>query len=85
MKYYKDPSAIKIGQCNVSQHIDQIKFAKSQTYLLTLETDKDSLTIWKFLGWILKLSIWSILLLVINSIIFNTTGNTILGWISSLI
>ncbi len=57
----------------------------SFAYLLTLETDKDSLTIWKFLGWILKLSIWTIILLIINSIIFNTTGNTIIGWIASLI
>ena len=84
----------KIEEFTLSLGVSEILFPEyniitdipdSFAYLLTLETDKDSLTIWKFLGWVLKLSIWSILILAINSIIFNTTGNTIIGWISSLI
>jgi hypothetical protein len=56
----------------------------SFAYLLTLETDKESLTIWKFIGWLIKLSIWTIFILAINSIIFSITGDSIIGWISSL-
>tara|TARA_R110000765_G_scaffold136168_1_gene235283 strand:+ start:58 stop:585 length:528 start_codon:yes stop_codon:yes gene_type:complete len=84
----------KIDEFTVSLGISEILYPEyniitdvpdSFAYLLTLETDKESLTIWKFLGWILKLSIWTIIYLAINSIIFNTTGNSIIGWISSLI
>ena len=56
----------------------------SFAYLLTLETDKDSLSIWKGIGWLIKIAIWVIILFSINAIVLGTTGNTIFGWIASL-
>lgn len=57
---------------------------ESFAYLLTLETDKDSLSWLKGLLWIFKMFIWTCIILAINSIILNLTGNTIIGWIASL-
>ena len=56
----------------------------SFAYLLTLETDKDSLSIWQFLLWLFKLGLWTIIILTINAIVINLSGNSIIGWITSL-
>ncbi len=56
----------------------------SYAYLLTLETDKDAVSFLEALYWIIKMFIWTLIILSINSIILSTTGNTIFGWITSL-
>jgi len=56
----------------------------SFAYLLTLETDKDAISFMEFFWWLLKIGIWTIIILSINAIILNTTGNTIFGWVASL-
>ena len=56
----------------------------SFAYLLTLETDKDAISFMEAFWWLLKIGIWLIIILSINAIILNTTGNTIIGWIASL-
>ena len=56
----------------------------SYAYLLTLETDKDSLSFMESFYWIVKMFLWTCIILAINALILNTTGNTIIGWISSL-
>lgn len=57
---------------------------ESFAYLLTLETDKDSFSVWKGLAWLFKSFLWTCALLAINAFVLNTTGNTIIGWIGSL-
>ena len=56
----------------------------SYAYLLTLETDKDAVSFMEFFYWIIKMFLWTLIILAINSIVLSTTGNTIFGWITSL-
>lgn len=56
----------------------------SFAYLLTLETDKDAVSFMESFWWLVKMFIWTCIILAINAIILNTTGNTIIGWVSSL-
>ncbi len=56
----------------------------SFAYLLTLETDKDAVSFMESFWWLVKMFIWTCIILAINAIILNLTGNTIIGWISSL-
>ena len=56
----------------------------SYAYLLTLETDKDAISFLESFWWLVKMFLWTCIILAINALILNTTGNTIIGWISSL-
>ena len=56
----------------------------SYAYLLTLETDKDAVSFMEFFYWIIKMFLWTLIILAINAIVLSTTGNTIFGWITSL-
>ena len=56
----------------------------SYAYLLTLDTDKDAVSFIESFWWLVKIFLWTCIILAINALIFNTTGNTIIGWISSL-
>jgi len=57
---------------------------ESFAYLLVLETNKDMVAIWPFVGWIFKLGIWTILIAIINAIIINLSGSGIIDWILSI-
>ena len=57
---------------------------ESFAYLLVLETNRDMFSLWPFLGWVLKLSVWSILIATINALIINFTGSGIIDWILSI-
>ena len=56
----------------------------SFAYVLTLETDKDSLSWMKGLGWLFKMVIWAFIIILINAIVIKTSGNSIIGWISTI-
>ena len=56
----------------------------SYAYLLTLETDKDAVSFMESFWWLVKMFIWTCIILAINALILNITGNTIFGWIGSL-
>jgi len=56
----------------------------SFAYVLTLETDKDSLSWMKGLGWLFKMGIWFFIMFLINAIVMKTSGNSIIGWISTI-
>ena len=56
----------------------------SYAYLLTLETDKDAVSFLESFWWLFKMFLWTCIILAINALILNTTGNTIFGWVSSL-
>ena len=57
---------------------------ESYAYLLTMDTDQDSMKIKPMLMWLFKSLIWFGILSAFNAIIASTTGNSIIGWISQL-
>ena len=57
---------------------------ESYAYLLTLETDKESLSWLKGFTWIFKSFLWFCIIAALNALIINTTGNSIIGWVASL-
>ncbi len=57
----------------------------SFAYLLVLDTDKDALSVWEGLKWLLKAFLWFLLISLINNVIIHYTGQGIFSWIGTLI
>lgn len=57
---------------------------ESYAYLLTMDTDRESMKLMPMLKWLFKAFLWFLMITAFNAIIANITGNSIIGWISQL-